>query len=138
MATVNRFEDLQVWQKARLLSKAIDSLVKTGGFATDFDLKRQVQRSAGSVMDNIAEGFGRGGRGELVQFLSIAKGSLTETKSQLYRALDKAYLEEIDFQTIYNKADEVGKMIEGLITYLNQSQIKGIKYKKEETENRKL
>ena len=89
-------------------------------------------------MDNIAEGFGRGGRGELVQFLSIAKGSLTETKSQLYRALDKAYLEEIDFQTIYNKADEVGKMIEGLITYLNQSQIKGIKYKKEETENRKL
>ncbi|GAB3704062.1 hypothetical protein GCM10027592_34940 [Spirosoma flavus] len=83
MPTVNRLEDLKSWQKARFLSSNIHQATRDKSFLDDLDLKRQIRRSGGSVMDNIAEGFGRGNRGEFVQFLGIARGSLTEVKSQL-------------------------------------------------------
>lgn len=127
---INRFEDLVAWQKARVLSKAIYTLTSLTSFYTDPDLKRQVRRASGSVMDNIAEGFGRGGRGEFIQFLGIAKGSSTEVKSQLYRSIDNEYITQSDFDTLYEQADEVGKIIDGLINYLNKSEVKGLKYKK--------
>ena len=72
---------------------------------TDYDLVRQIRRASGSVMDNVAEGFGRGGRGEFVQFLGIAKGSVTEVKSQLYRALDCGYLSDELFQPLYEQTE---------------------------------
>lgn len=81
-------------------------------------------------MDNIAEGFGRGSRGEFVQFLGIARGSLTEVKSQLYRSLDNQYIQQSIFDDLYSKADEVGRIVDSLLFYLNNSANKGRRYSK--------
>jgi four helix bundle protein len=74
MATVNRFEDLIAWQKARALAREIYTVSQTGRFARDFGLSGQIQRAASSIMFNLAEGFERGSRAEFHQFLSVAKG----------------------------------------------------------------
>lgn len=105
MAVFNRFEDIIAWQKARVLGKIINIYTQKGNFSNDFKLVSQIKSSSGSVMDNIAEGFERGGNKEFWQFLSISKGSAGETRSQLYRALDNEYISEIEFQEAYNLAD---------------------------------
>jgi four helix bundle protein len=94
MATIKRFEDLEIWQESRRLSKEIILLSKTTDLKTDFKLKGQIKSSSGSVMDNIAEGFERNGNGEFKQFLSVAKGSAGESRSQLYRVFDNDYITE--------------------------------------------
>ena len=110
---IERFEDLIAWQKARILTKEIYEITRTGEFAKDFGLSGQIQKASVSIMSNIAEGFERGGRGEFHQFLSIAKGSSAEVRSQLYIALDVGYLKEPDFQKLMKKAEEVGRIIGG-------------------------
>ena len=137
MATIQRFEDLEAWQKARELAKQVYVISNTGKLSKDFDLKNQINRSCGSVMDNIAEGFGRGSRNEFTNFLSIAKGSSDETKSQLYRALDKGYVSQKDFEKLYSLVDECGNKIGGLIQYLNKSNYTGPKFKGRTTPNKK-
>jgi four helix bundle protein len=92
MATIERYEDIQGWQRARELTKFIYAITKQEAFARDFSLKDQIRRAAVSVMSNIAEGFERGGRAEFIQFLSIAKSSAAEVQSQLYVALDQEYI----------------------------------------------
>ena len=129
MATIKRFEDINAWQKARELADNIYRLTKENEFAKNFDLKNQINRSAGSIMDNIAEGFGRGGRKEFINFLGISKGSLDELKSQLYRALDRNYIANDVFSNLYAQADEVGKMIAAFMAYLNKSDVDGEKFK---------
>lgn len=94
MATIRRFEEIEAWQKARILSKEIYRISTETGLSRDYRLKDQINAAAGSVMDNIAEGFDRGGRLELVHFLTIAQGSSSEVKSQLYRLLDRGYITE--------------------------------------------
>lgn len=131
MATVNRFEDLSVWQKARALSDQIYGLAQTGTFARDFGLKNQINESSGSVMDNIAEGFGRGGRAEFVQFLGFSMGSLNEVKSQLYRASDRRHIRPDEFNSLYDVADEASRMLRNFMAYLKQSPYKGYKFKEE-------
>ncbi len=131
MATIKRFEDLEAWQKARELSNYIYEITNESIFSKDYDLRGQIRRSSGSVMDNIAEGFERGGKGEFIQFLGMAKGSAGEVKSQLYRALDREYITQPTFVHLYSLTDQIGKMIQGLIGYLNNTAIKGSKYKKE-------
>src|SRR3954471_20147899 len=100
MATIKRFEDIEAWKLARELAKEVFKLTLIGRYSKDFKLKDQINSAAGSAMDNIAEGFGRGSRNEFVNFLSIAGGSLTEVKSQLYRALDREYISQQDFDRL--------------------------------------
>lgn len=129
MATIRRFQDLEAWKKSREFSKAIWKETQKGTFVKDYKLKDQINDSSGSAMDNIAEGFGRGGRPEFIHFLSIAKGSNDEAKSQLYRALDREHIDELTFEKIYSVGDEAAKTISGLMDYLNKSEIKGQKFK---------
>ncbi len=129
MTKIQRFEDILAWQKARKLAQTIYELSEQSPFNKDFKLKDQIRGSSGSVMDNIAEGHDRGGNKEFVHFLTISKGSAGEVKSQLYRALDRKYIDKSVFDATYDLADQVGRMLAGLISYLNKSDIKGLKYK---------
>lgn len=117
MATIQSFEDLKVWQKARILCQQIYTLTSVGNFSGDFALKDQINISSGSVMDNIAEGFGRKGNIEFINFLTYSNCSVCESKSQLYRAYDRNYISEAKRKELADLADEVGKMISSLITY---------------------
>ena len=92
MATIKRFEELMIWKKARILCSEIHVLISVAPFSKDYKLKEQINGASGSIMDNIAEGFGRQGKLEFIQFLIYASGSACETKSQLYRALDRNYI----------------------------------------------
>jgi four helix bundle protein len=129
MATFQRFEDIMAWQKARVLCKMINGYTNKNLFSRDFKLINQIKGSSGSAMDNIAEGFERGGNKEFGQFLSFSKASAGETRSQLYRALDNDYISEQEFQEAYNLADEVGKLTGALMNHLKSSELKGNKYK---------
>jgi four helix bundle protein len=114
LSKVERFEDLIAWQKARDLARAIYQITQEGAFARDFGLARQIQRAAVSIMSNIAEGFERSGRREFHQFLSTAKGSCAEVRSQLYVAFDIGYLMKSEFQRLLAQAEEVGRVVGGL------------------------
>ena len=129
MATINSFEDLKVWQKSRELCRQVYNLIQTEKFSRDYALKDQINRSSGSVMDNIAEGFGRQSANEFINHLSIAGGSLTEVKSQLYRALDRNYIQQQRFGQLSELIIEIGKMLTSLTSYLNKSDIRGLKFK---------
>ncbi|MBX2893819.1 MAG: four helix bundle protein [Cyclobacteriaceae bacterium] len=128
MATIKSFEDLEVWQKARVLANDVWNQTLTNSFSKDFSLRDQINRSSGSVMDNIAEGFERGGNKEFIQFLSYSKGSCGEVRSQLYRAKDRNHITEGEFNTLTKQATEVGKQIGGFMNYLSLSEIKGSKF----------
>ena len=128
MATIAKFEDIIAWQKARALCQRIFEFMNRGDFARDFKLRDQINASSGSVMDNIAEGFERDGKNEFRQFLSIAKASCGEVQSQLYRALDRKYISQDEFQSLYNDCSQINKMIFKLMQYLNTSEHKGNKF----------
>ena len=110
----DKFEDLIAWQKARELTRAIYQVTTSGPFAKDFGLRDQIRRAAVSVMSNIAEGFERSGRSEFHQFLSIAKSSCAELRSQLYVSLDARYLSPSTFRQLILQAEEVARIIGGL------------------------
>ena len=130
MATVQKFEDLKVWQKARELSQKIYPLTFIEPICSDFRYKDQLRGSLGSIMDNIAEGFGKGSRLGFITGLNISRGETDELKSQLYRGLDNNYFSNDQFNEFYTMADEVTKMNTSLITYLNKSKIAGQRFKK--------
>lgn len=129
MATIKHFEEIQAWQKARILCQRVGEYIDSGKFQKNFRLIGQIEGSAGSIMDNIAEGFERGGNKEFLQFLYISKGSCGEFRSQLYRALDRNYFTKSEFDALYDMAKEIIIMLQRLIDYLQQSEIKGTKYK---------
>jgi four helix bundle protein len=128
MATISRFEDIEAWKVARDLTREIYRVTSEGRFARDIGLCNQIRNASVSIMSNIAEGFERDGNKEFGNFLSIAKGSAGEVRSQLYVAADQSYISEDDFTKIYAKADESGRIIGGLMKYLRQSDIRGIKF----------
>lgn len=111
---VEKFEDLIAWQKARELTKEIYKITKSGEFSKDFGLCNQIRRADVSIMSNLAEGFERGKLTEFHQYISIAKGSCTEVRSQLYVAWDAEYLEKGKFVELVNLTREVSKIIGGL------------------------
>ncbi len=129
MSTFKGFEEIEAWKKARELTRKVYSVSAKGSFTRDFSLKDQIRRASVSIMSNIAEGFGRGGTREFLQFLSTAKGSAAEVMSQLYVALDQEYIEKDNFKYIFSLADETGRMIGGLMNYLKKSNFRGPKYK---------
>lgn len=128
MATITKFEDLEIWQEARKLAKEVFILSKETDLKTDFRFKEQIKASSGSVMDNIAEGFERDGNLEFRQFLSIAKGSAGETRSQIYRLYDCEYISDEQFKELKNKYENLSGKIKNFITYLNKKDFKGDKF----------
>ena len=129
MATFQKFEDIEAWQRARELTREIYTASNENPFSKDFGLRDQVRKTSVSIMSNIAEGFERDGTKEFIQFLSVAKGSSGELRSQLYVALDQGYLEEERFDRLLGTVLETSRMIGGLINYLRKSKMKGPKYK---------
>jgi len=129
MATIEKFEDLEIWKEARLLSAEIILLSKNTELKTDYKLKNQIKGSSGSVMDNIAEGFERDGNLEFRQFLSVAKGSAGESRSQLYRVFDSEYISEEELNSLVDRYILLSKRIAGFINYLNKNEFKGNKFK---------
>jgi len=120
--TIERFEDIKAWQEARNLVKMVyETVLENKKFSQDFGLRNQIQRAAVSVMSNIAEGFGRQSDRELIQFLTISRGSVSELQSQLYIALDLSYVDSTKFNRLYEKSSDVAKLINGFIRYLRKT-----------------
>ena len=128
MATITRFEDLEIWQEARRLANEINNICIETELKTDYRFKDQIKAASGSVMDNIAEGFERNGNIEFRQFLSIAKGSAGETRSQLYRVLDFNYINQDKFNQLKTDFENLSGKINNFISYLNKKDFKGTKF----------
>jgi four helix bundle protein len=126
--SVKKFEDLPVWQKARSLSLFVFQLTQERDFNKDFRFRDQIRSSSGSIMDNIGEGFERGGNKEFCQFLYIAKGSCGETRSQSWRAFDFKYISQSEFDKLIIMTEEISRELFQLIKYLKNSGFKGEKY----------
>lgn len=129
MGTIHKFEELEIWQEARKLSCEVIEISKSTDLQKDFRLRDQIKSAAGSVMDNIAEGFERDGNMEFRQFLSIAKGSAGETRSQLYRLFDSGYISEEKLNELKEAYEQLSKRIASFIYYLNKKDFKGSKFK---------
>ena len=132
MATIQKFEELEIWQLARTQYKKIILIAERMRKKHDYRFAEQIKSAAGSVMDNIAEGFERNSRLEFLNSLSISKGECGEVKSQLYRALDDKYIDEKEFEELYMKSEIESKKIANFIIYLNTSKVKGLKFKNRE------
>jgi four helix bundle protein len=125
---IDRFEDLEIWQDARDICRFVFDLTAIEPFCKDYKLRDQIRAASGSIMDNIAEGFERGGNKEFSQFLYIAKGSCGETRSQGYRAFDQKYLDQETLNELVKRTETESIKIANLIKYLKTSDMKGAKY----------
>ncbi len=126
---ISSFEDLIIWQEARNLTKYIYQVSSTGSFSKDYRFKDQIRAAAGSIMDNIAEGFGRSGNKEFVQFLYYTKGSCSELRSQAYRAFDCKHITLLQLNHILEKTDFISRKTQRFISHLKQTTLKGGRYK---------
>lgn len=129
MATIHQFEELEIWQLSRKLYQKVSILSKQLRVKNEYRFSEQIKSAAGSIMDNIAEGFERSSRLEFLNSLSISKGECGEVKSQLFRCLDDKYITEEQFKEYYEDVDKVSKKIANFVKYLNNSIIKGLKFK---------
>ena len=129
MSAVRDFEELAIFQKARELSKKIYPVTNREGFKSDSRFVQQIRAAAGSIMDNIAEGFERTGNKEFLNFLYIAKGSCGEVRSQLIRANDIGYLTPEEYEELYSDCRKLSASIMNFIKEIKTSDITGAKYK---------
>jgi four helix bundle protein len=127
--TIVRFEDFEIWQLARDLCRFVKELTDSHPFCNDFKFRDQIKASSGSIMDNIAEGFERDGNKEFSQFLSIAKGSNGEVRSQSYRAYDYKYINQEQFDELLQRTQTIGNKIGSFKNYLKTTNIKGRKFR---------
>ncbi|MEQ8469768.1 MAG: four helix bundle protein [Marinoscillum sp.] len=132
MSTIKSFRNLKVWVEARLLNQLVFDKILSNSEIKDFPLKDQINRSSGSVMDNIAEGFGRGGTKEFVVFLGYSLGSLNEVESQLIRTLDRSYIDQEAFDEFSSLTQKLTGMLISFSNYLRNSGYRGAKFKVEE------
>lgn len=130
MATINTFEELDIWQLSREICQDVWNAFENSSLGKDFELKNQMNRSSGSIMDNIAEGFERNGRREFINFLSYSKGSCGELRSQLFRAFDRKHITEEEFEFLKEKTITESKKIGSFMAYLVKSDHKGSKFDK--------
>jgi four helix bundle protein len=128
MEKIRRFEDLEIFQIARGLCKDIYIITDAESFKCDYRFTQQIRAAAGSIMDNIAEGFERNGNKEFVNFLYIAKGSCGEVRSQLLRANDVGYIDDVTFRQLYNGTLELGRKIYNLAQKIKDTGNPGSKY----------
>ena len=133
MAKAQKFEDLTIFQMARDLCKEVYAITKDGEFHKDTRFVQQIHAAAGSIMDNIAEGFERDGNKEFINFLYIAKGSCGEVRSQIIRASDVGFIDKETSTKLYNDSLSLGKAISKFITSLRNSPITGLKNLKPES-----
>ncbi|MCH4822350.1 four helix bundle protein [Gramella lutea] len=128
MAHYQNFEELEIYKLARAQCMKVWKLINETDLSKDYKLKDQINGSSGSVMDNIAEGFGRGGNKEFIQFLSFARGSNHETIAQLQRALDRNYISLDEYNKLLDKSELLNEQISKFMNYLKSSDRKGSKY----------
>lgn len=146
MATFKSFEDIDAWKKSRELTRKVYEVTASGAFSRDFPLRDQIRRACISVMSNVAEGHGRAGRKEFLQFLAVALGSANEVTSQLYVALDLGYIDDEQFRVLTELARESARLIGGLARYLRTTSVSGVRFRasglgaaqEPETRNQKL
>lgn len=128
MGRIDKFEDLEVWKVSRELCQLVEQFFLTTELGNNYALRNQMERSSGSIMDNIAEGFGRGGNKEFHNFLSFSKGSCAELKSQFYRSRDKKLISEENFKTALEVTERCANKIGAFMYYLRNTNIKGQKF----------
>ena len=133
--TIEKFEDLIIWQLGRDNAKEIYDLTKADIWKEDYEFRSQIRNSSGSVPDNIAEDFEREGNNEFIQFLSISKGSCGECRSQIYRAFDRAYIDKVTLDYFVEKTSRLCSKIHNTITTVRKSDFRGRKYKTDLSEN---
>jgi four helix bundle protein len=121
MAGITRFEEIEAWKTARLLTTLVYKMTELGAFAKDFGLKDQIRRAAVSVMSNIAEGFESRTNTQFINYLGHAKGSSGEVRSQLYVALDLKYISQTQFDEAFDLADKASRQIRRFIEYLEKN-----------------
>ena len=129
MGKIQKFEDLEIWSLAREICQLVEFLIQNTNLKTNYSLRDQIDRSSGSIMDNITEGFERNGNREFIQFLSIAKGSAGEVKSQSYRAFDKNLITKEQHFKLNEIVELEKNKIGAMMNYLNNCKMKGLKFK---------
>jgi len=120
MAFYRKFEELPVWKNSRELTTQIYKLTENSKFRRDFGLVDQIRRFSISISSNIAEGFERGSKKELIQFLYIVKGSAGELRSQLYTTLDLGYIDKVIHQTFLTQAESLSRQLTAFITSIKE------------------
>lgn len=128
MSKVRRFEDLGIWALAREICEDIWEITNSTPLGSHYKFRDQIDGASGSIMDNIAEGFERNGNKEFHQFLSIAKASCGEVRSQLYRCLDRDFIDQERFDLIKGKLENESKQISAFMKYLRTTENRGSKY----------
>ena len=128
MAHFSSFEDLKVYKEATLFCDDIWNIIQNTSLQKDYKLREQINGSSGSIMDNIAEGFGRGGNKEFIMFLGYSRGSCSESKAQLLRAYRREHISEETYQTLNNKAQNLIDQLSKFINYLKKSERRGSKF----------
>ncbi len=129
MAQFKSFEEMESWKLGRQITVEVYKITNQGDFARDFGLRDQLRRAVVSITSNIAEGFERDGNREFINFLSVAKGSCGEARSQLYLALDLGYLTQEQFDPLFAKLVSTSRLINGLMEYLKEAEAKGRKFR---------